>query len=169
MTNVLKQAQSSPETAMWQQLENVTAVMLRVEGRDNFMSPMAPMVDTEAKVIWFFTSKSNNHYGNVADGAKAQICLANERDHFWACINGWIEKKNDPAAKERFWSAKVEAWYEHGIDDQNILMLAFHPDAAEVSCSTKSLLRFSWEIAKANLTHHDHPDVITQSRIRLAK
>ena len=55
MTNVLKQAQSSPETAMWQQLKNITAVMLGVEGRDNFMSPMAPMVDTDNKVITMAT------------------------------------------------------------------------------------------------------------------
>ncbi len=167
MTNVLKQVQASPETAMWQQLEDVTAVMLGVEGTDSFMSPMAPMVDTETKTIWFFTSKANKHYGHVADGTNAQICLANERDNFWACINGWIEKKDDPQIRERFWSAKVEAWYDHGIDDEDILMLAFHPEAAEISCSTKSMLRFSWEIAKANLSHREQPDVSTQSRIRL--
>jgi len=168
MTNVLKQVQASPETAMWQQLENVTAVMLGVEGRDTFMSPMAPMVDSEAKVIWFYTSKDNKHYGQIEDSVKAQICLANERDHFWACINGWIETPIDTEAKERFWSAKVEAWYEHGINDENIRMLAFHPEAAEVSCSTTNMLRFSWEVAKANLKHHEHPDVSTQARIRVA-
>lgn len=167
MTNVMKQVQASPETAMWQQLENVTAVMLGVEGKDTFMSPMAPMVDAEAKTIWFFTSKDNKHYGSIDGGCQAQICLANEKDNFWACINGWIAPENDRKVMERFWSSKIEAWYEHGIKDDNILLLAFHPEAAELSCSTTSMLRFNWEIAKANLTHREHPHVSTQTRISL--
>jgi len=70
-------------------------------------------------------------------------------------------------AMERFWSAKVEARYEHGIKDDNILLLAFHPETAEVSCSTRSLLRFTWEIAKANISHREQPDVSAHTRIRV--
>ncbi|MAR90089.1 MAG: pyridoxamine 5'-phosphate oxidase family protein [Pseudomonadota bacterium] len=167
MSSLLKQVQDSPADALWDELDKVIAVMLGVEGTDTFMCPMAPMVDREANTIWFFTRKDNDRFATVADGVAAKICLTNEGDHFWACINGRVMKQVNPDVIERFWSPMVEAWYEGGIKDDNILLLAFQPEMAEISCSTKSTLRFGWEIAKANLKGEEKPDLGVQTRVRL--
>lgn len=167
--SLLRKVETAPDDALWQQLENATAVMLGVEGRGPFMCPMVPRADRENNIIWFFTNRDNQRFGNLEEGAQASICLVNDREHFWACIHGRISQRYDRGVIERLWSPLVEAWYKGGIEDEHILLLAFQPIAAEVSCTTKNVLRFSWEIAKANLKGETQPDVGLQTRIRLVK
>lgn len=167
--SLLRKVESAPDEALWQQLEDATAVMLGVDGPEQFMCPMVPRADRDNNIIWFFTNRDNDRFGGLESGAQGSICLVNEKDHFWACIHGRIARHYDKAVIERFWSPLVEAWYKGGIEDDHILLLAFHPEAAEVSCTTKNVLRFSWEIAKANLRGEVQPDVGLQTRIRLVK
>lgn len=167
--SLLKKVEKAPDEALWEQLEDITAVMLGVDAQGQFMCPMVPRPDPENGTIWFFTNRDNDRFGDLANGAQATICLINEKEHFWACIKGRMAKHNDRAVIERFWSPMVEAWYDGGIEDDHILLLAFKPESAEVSCTTKNVMRFSWEIAKANLKGEVKPDVGLQTRIRLVK
>lgn len=155
----LAKVQDDPSAALWEQLSEVTAVMLGVEGGDNFMRPMAPQADPDENTIWFYAKKSSELFSELDSGKIAHLCLVNEDKHFWACVKGRLMEAFDPKVIDRFWSPSVEAWYEDGKKDSDLTLLAFHPHAAEISCSSNSKLRFGWEVMKANVKKEEMPDM----------
>ena len=49
----------------------------------------------------------------------------------------------------------VAAWYPGGRDDPHVTLLRLSTGDAQVWLSESGPLKFAWEIAKANLSHHE--------------
>ena len=111
---LLAQVKDNPNDVLWDQLSEVTAVMLGIEGGNSFMRPMAPQPDPEENTIWFFTKKSSEIFSELDSSKMAHICLVNEDKHFWACVKGRLMEAFDPKVVDRFWSPSIEAWYQDG-------------------------------------------------------
>lgn len=50
----------------------------------------------------------------------------------FACVSGTLTPVTDRATIDKYWSKPVEAWYEGGKDDPDLLMLRFDLDDAEI-------------------------------------
>lgn len=160
-----EQFQQDPKAALWKQLDKEVAVLLGIDGITRFMMPMAAKPDLDADVIWFFTDRRNETFGKLTEGSKAHICLSNNSDHFWADIQGTIEVSDNKEAIANKWSADIEAWYEKGQDDDNLMLMAFKPVEAEVSVSTSNPIKFSWQTVKAILGEQDKPEISESTRV----
>ena len=154
-----------PKAALREQLKNETAVMLGVEGVTDFMKPMSAKPDVDADVVWFFTDRRSDTFGNLPGSPNAHICISDSQNKFWADIKGSIQTTENCEAVASNWSADIEAWYEKGREDPNMQLMAFTPEVAEVSVATSNPIKFSWETVKAILGDQDQPDISDTKKV----
>ena len=69
------------------------------------------------------------------------------------------EPEIDPAVIDRYWSKQVEAWYEGGRNDPNLLMLRFDLGTAEIWLADLSLtgvfkMMFGGDVSKEMKSKH---------------
>lgn len=152
----LKEAKQDPKKQLWDEIDQVHAVMLGVPETGQHMQPMAPMASREENRIWFFTKKDNDLV-KAALAGKAHMCLVSDDQDYHACISGTLSENRSQQHIERFWSPVVGAWFE-GKDDPDLTMLELIPDHAAIWASSDSSIKFGWEIAKANMSDSE-PDV----------
>lgn len=164
----LSEAREEPGNQLWDEIENVHAGMLGLEGMHHHMQPMAPFVDRQTNTIWFYSKADTELVRSLKPGMRAHLCIIGKDHDYYACLSGAIRERKEIAKIEEYWSSIVEAWYDGGKKDPLLTMLALHVDDAEIWAATGNPLRFGWEIAKANLKEHEQPDIGVHRRLAFA-
>ena len=114
---------------MWKKLADSPFVMIGLTGSEEHREPMTAQLDKDAdSEFWFYTKRGNR----LAKGGKAMAQFAAKGHDLFACISGTITEEKDPAIIDRYWSKTVEAWYEGGRNDPELLMLKFNLADAEI-------------------------------------
>jgi len=104
----------------WEALDDSPFVMLQLDGSPDTAAPMTAQLDPDANhAIWFFTTR-DNHF--AAAGHATATFVAKGHDLF-ARFDGTLTEETDRARLDKEWNNWVEAWYEGGKDDPNLLML----------------------------------------------
>lgn len=164
----LTEAREAPARQLWEEINEIHAGMLGIEGSSMHMQPMAPHADPKTNTVWFFTKTDTDLVRAIKPGTRAHFCVVGKKHDYHACIAGVIEARKDTAKIDEYWSAVTAAWYEHGKDDPSLVLLALHVDDAEIWASTDSSLKFGWEIAKANMNDEKMPDVGVKQHLSFA-
>ena len=156
----LHKTRHQPIEQLFDILDDTHAVMLGLDKTGHSMQPMAPQVDEDRRGIWFFTKRDSELGSASANSAanRARICAISPDHDYHACISGAVSEEADRTLIDKFWSPIVAAWFEGGKDDANLILLRFDPAEADIWASSDSVIRFAWEVAKANLTD-EQPDV----------
>jgi general stress protein 26 len=114
---------------MWKALADSPFLMIGLTGTDDHSQPMTAQLDKDADgEFWFYTNKQNR----LAPGGPAMAQFSAKGHDLFACLKGQLTEETDPAVIDRYWSKQVAAWYEHGRDDPNLMMLRFNLDDAEI-------------------------------------
>ncbi len=145
------------EEKLWEELSDKRAVMLGCEGSGH-MQPMSPNIDEEKKLIWFYTKNTTDLVKACGRGKQASLNFSNDNDSFHCSIHGELREHKDPEIIDKYWSKFVSAWFDKGKDDPELTMMVFEPSEAALWSSTDSMIKFGWEIAKANLKK-ETPDI----------
>ena len=166
--SVRKDIEKNPKKALAEQMDDVRAGMLGVEGSHQHMQPMSHYADWHTDSIYFITSSDTDLVRAIGMGARAHYCVVGEDHDFHACLAGTLEQVNDPAKLDEIWSPVASAWFEKGKEDSKVTLLRLTLSDAALWGSTESTLRFGFEIAKANMVEEHQPDVGTHTVIRFA-
>jgi general stress protein 26 len=161
----LTEAREAPERQLWDEINNIHAGMLGLEGGHMHFQPMAPNADPKTGTIWFFTKTDTDLVRAIRPGTRAHFCVVGKNHDYHACLSGTLEVRKDPAKVDEYWSAVTAAWFEHGKADPLLTMVALKVDDAEIWASTDSTLKFGWEIAKANMNDEKMPEVGVKQHI----
>lgn len=122
MSNELK-------TQLWKTMQEQGSVMVGLRKNDEHSEPMYAQVDTDnLNCIWFYTTKDNR----AAEGGKSMLQFVSKKHDIFACLKGQLVEEKNNAIKDKFWSSGVEAWYKSGKADENLLVLRFDLDSAEI-------------------------------------
>lgn len=114
---------------MWKAMADSPFVMLRLDDSGQHAEPMTAQLDKEAdSEFWFYCGRDNR----VAKGGPAMAQFVAKGHDLFACIKGTLSEETDPAIIDRYWSKQVEAWFDGGRQDPNLMMLRFDLDDAEV-------------------------------------
>lgn len=141
------------ENRLWDDIESHHIGMLMpVGGTPMHAQPMTAFPERSSRQLWFFTRTDTDLARQVAGGSQAMFVLQ-QRD-LQACISGALSIRFDPARMERYWNAVIAAWYPAGRNDPKLTMLCLECHDAQVWISEAGPMKFAWEIAKANATHH---------------
>ena len=162
------EAKETPVKQLWDEIGDIHAGMLGLEGSKEHFQPMAPFVDAKTNTIWFYTKTDSELVKSLRPGQRAMFVVVGKDHDYHACLGGTISERKETAKIEEYWNAVVAAWYEGGKSDPTLTMLALHLDDGEIWASTSSTLKFGWEIAKANLNDNEVPDVGVHRRLNFA-
>ncbi|MBP1848865.1 pyridoxamine 5'-phosphate oxidase family protein [Rhizobium halophytocola] len=162
------EARDTPVKQLWEEIGDIHAGMLGLEGSTTHMQPMAPFVDAKTNTIWFYTKTDSDLVKHIRPGQRAQFCVIGKDHDYHASLSGVISVRKEPAKIEEYWNSVVEAWYEGGKSDPTLTMLALHLDDGEIWASTSNPIKFGWEIAKANMNDNETPDVGVHRHLNFA-
>lgn len=152
-------ARNAPEDQLWEQLEGHTAGMLGISGAAQHMQPMTHMIARDENALYFFSSKSSELVQALSPGAIAHYTYVNRDHDYHACMKGNLTLSSDRSKIDDYWSPVVAAWFDGGKDDPDLALLRLDLEDAAIWASTGSGIKFGWEIAKANMTTGEKPDV----------
>ncbi len=114
---------------MWHAMASHPNVMVSLSGNDDHAIPMRAQLDDDAdSEFWFYTSSGNR----LAKGGPATVQFVSENHDVFACIRGTLEEETREDIIDKYWSKPVSAWYEHGREDPELLMLRFRLKDAEI-------------------------------------
>lgn len=147
----LKKFDDNPQHQLLEEIKGARCVMLGSPVSGAHMQPMAPQVDLEAGVIYFY-SDDTSELGRTILARPSSVHMCHISNDYQACVHGMLSPHTDPATIDKFWSPMAEAWYPSGKTDPKMLMLKFEPHDAAVWASDKSTIGFLYEVAKANIT-----------------
>lgn len=156
----LHKTRHEPIQQLFDVLDDTHAVMTGLDKTGHGMQPMAPQIDKDRRGIWFFAKRDSEMGAAIAGhgSSRARICVVGPDHDYHACISGAMHEETERSLIDQFWSPPVAAWFEDGKDDENLILLRFDASEADVWASSGSVIRFAWEIAKANMTDEE-PDV----------
>ena len=150
----MKTAEGNPDELkkkFWKALADSPYLFLELAGQSDTSVPMSPQLDKDANsAIWFFTHTKSP----FAQTGPATATFQGKDHEIYARFNGNLVRETSQERFDQFWSNFVEAWYEGGKDDPNIVFLRMDLGDAEIWDGDMSLLN----VAKMALGMNVHED-----------
>jgi general stress protein 26 len=129
------------EKKLWHALKSDRTLMLGLDGIENGHSrPMTAQFEDDQGPIWFFTGRDNALVKNLGNSKPAMAAFTSKGHDLFASITGTLRVDNDRAVIDRLWNKWIEAWFEGGKDDPNLVLLRLDADQAEVWLNENNLL-----------------------------
>ena len=153
-------SQADLQERLWKEIEKARYGMLGLVEKSpaGHFQPMTAFCERHNGQIWFFTRTDTDLARAVEQGGKAMFIVQAKDQGFQACMGGTLSQALDRQRMEAYWNPVVSAWYPEGKADPRLTMLRLDLDDAQVWLSETNPVAFGFQIAKANMTHHE-PDV----------
>lgn len=142
--------------------------MLGLNGdKDQLPQPMTAFIEKGEETIYFFTRAESDLAKAVTGGRTDGIYVFAEKGgNLYATVTGTLSLAVDREKVDKFWNPVVGAWYPEGKDDPQLRVLTLNPSDAQVWISDDGLVKFAFEVAKANITK-TLPDAGQQTDLKL--
>ena len=122
---------------MWKAMSSSPYVMLGLDSDHRHFEAMYAVTDPDAdSEFWFYTKKDNR----AAPGGPAHVTFVSKGHDLFASISGTLVEETRPDIKQKYFNNQVEAWYDQGLQDPELLMLRFDLGTAEIWEQDQSLL-----------------------------
>ena len=113
----------------WLAMSDSPFIFLELDDHSHTAVPMTAQLDKDANSsIWFFTQKNST----FAKLGKVTATFAGKDHDMFARFNGKLAIETDQDRFDQFWNNFVEAWYDGGKDDPDILFLRMDLGEAEI-------------------------------------
>jgi len=141
------------QDAFWKALKSSNTGMLGLDQPGYLSQPMTAFQEEGSNSIWFFTRDDVELARNAASGAAACFEYGSKDQKIWASLRGNLTvAPRDQAIIDRHWNPVVAAWYPEGKEDPHLTLLRFDGADGRIWVSDGGLLKFAFEIAKANMS-----------------
>lgn len=141
------------QDAFWKALKSSNTGLLGLEQAGALSQPMTAFQDEGSTSIWFFSRDDVELVNEVASGADARFEYGSKDQKVWASLKGRLSvAPRDQAVIDRHWNPVLSAWYPDGKDDPHLVLLRFDGADGRIWVSDGGLLKFAFEIVKANMT-----------------
>ncbi|WP_375290155.1 pyridoxamine 5'-phosphate oxidase family protein [Qipengyuania sp.] len=128
----MKHAEGNPDELkkkFWKSLADSPFLFLELKNRTETAVPMSPQLDKDANSsIWFFTHTKSD----FAALGPATATFQSKGHDIYARFDGNLVRETSQERFDQFWNNFVEAWYDGGKDDPDILFLRMDLGTAEI-------------------------------------
>jgi general stress protein 26 len=128
----MKHAQGNPEELkqkFWRALADSPFLFLEPTGDSASAVPMSPQLDKHANsAIWFFTHTKSA----FAKLGRVTATFQGKGHDMFARFDGTLVKETSQARFDQFWNNFVEAWYDGGKTDPDLLFVRMDLGDAEI-------------------------------------
>lgn len=136
----MKYAEGNPDklkTKFWKAMADSPFLFLELDGQPQSAVPMTAQLDKDAdSAIWFFTH-DKSHFARL--GPVTATFASKDHDMF-ARFTGRLAVETDRDIFDKHWNNFVEAWYDGGKDDPDMLFLRMDLGDAEIWDSDMGVL-----------------------------
>lgn len=116
-------------TTFRSKLEDSPFLMIGLDETPDHSQPMtAQLADGRDRTLWFFMGRDNK----LAMGGPAMAQFVAKGHDFFACLHGTLTPDQDRSRIDQLWSKQVEAWFDGGKDDPNLLLMRYDLESAEM-------------------------------------
>ncbi len=113
----------------WKALADSPYLFLQLDTDPKSAVPMSPQLDKDANSsIWFFTHTKSD----FAKLGRATATFESKGHELFARFDGTLTRETSQERFDQFWSNFVEAWYDGGKDDPDIVFLRMDLGDAEI-------------------------------------
>lgn len=121
----------------WKALADSPFLFLQLDSDPHNAVVMTAQLDEDADgAIWFFTTR-DHHF---ATGGDATATFTGKGHDLFARFTGALKPENDRTRIDKHWSPAVEAWYEQGKMDPNMLLMRMDLAQAEIWQADRGLV-----------------------------
>lgn len=107
--------------------------------------------DDEAR-LWFLTNRSSHKVHELSQNRRVNVSYADpQRDHY-VSVSGMARLVDDRSKARLYWSARYRAWFPHGPEDEDLVVLCVDVDKAEYWDRTSRRMAQLAALVKAVLT-----------------
>ncbi|MGP4712602.1 MULTISPECIES: pyridoxamine 5'-phosphate oxidase family protein [unclassified Psychrobacter] len=101
-----------------------------------------PMTTSETSIggreIWFIGDKSSDVVKDIQNNPKVGLSYATQDEKNYVSVSANAELPTDRAKLEELWSPVYNAWFEQGIDDDEVQLIKVVPHGVECWISGSS-------------------------------
>lgn len=91
------------------------------------VTPMSVQEVDENGNVWFLASKESDKYKNISKDAKVQLMFSDTSNFKFLTVYGEATISQDQAGIDKYWNKMMDAWFEKGKDDPNIILIKVEP------------------------------------------
>jgi general stress protein 26 len=149
------------EVRLWNEIGKDRTGMLGLVGDDitRHFQPMTAFAEPGEQAIWFFVRDDAALAAEAGrTRGEAMFTFQSKDQKLMACLSGKLSFSRDGGRVKKYWNPIVAAWFPDGRDDPHLALLRFDVMDAQAWLVETGLVKFAWEIAKANATGRE-PDV----------
>jgi len=124
----------------------VCMLITREKSNDSLSGrPMTISKIDEDGTMWFFTKASSYKVEEIEESKKVSIAITNESSNNYLMVNGIATLVNDKIKMKELWSTILKAWYPHGLEDSDMLLVKVKPNEVNYwdSSSYKMVVLFN--------------------------
>lgn len=124
-------------------------MMTNINEDGNLVShPMTRQGDIEDDSIWFFSKKNSEKVREILKNRNVNVSFS---DSDYISISGIAEIVDDVKTKQELWSKELDAFYDGGPENDQIILLKVKIDSLEYWTSD-NFLKSAFEFAKGVVT-----------------
>lgn len=117
------------KTEFWKALDSSPFLFLQLDGQPGTAVPMSPQLDKDANSsIWFFTHTKSD----FCKLGPVTATFQGKGHEMFARFTGTLSRETSQERFNQFWNNFVEAWYDGGKDDPDIVFLRMDLGEAEI-------------------------------------
>jgi general stress protein 26 len=119
--------------SFWNELERARTGMLGVaEGEDTRFQPMTAHFDGRDGTFYFYARADGAITEMAGGGRSANFTYAAPGADLFACLHGTLGVESNAELRRRFWSEEVGRWFSGGPDSDEVALLRFDADGADI-------------------------------------
>lgn len=156
------------QEAFWKAIKSSNTGLLGLEEAGALAQPMTAFQEEGSTSIWFFSRDDVELVRDVGvGGANGRFEYGSKDQKVWASLKGRLSiAPRDQTVIDRHWNPVLSAWYPDGKNDPHLVLLRFDSADGRIWVSDGGLLKFAFEIVKANVMG-DTPDSGDAINVRL--
>jgi general stress protein 26 len=81
--------------------------------------------------LWFFSNADTRKVREITADPRVSVSFQAPERGLWLALEGRGEIVRDAAKKKQLWLKELERWFEHGPEDESIVLIRIHAERAE--------------------------------------
>ncbi|WP_422017237.1 pyridoxamine 5'-phosphate oxidase family protein [Reyranella sp.] len=164
-------AQTIDTSKLWDMIKDIRFGMLTVRGADGrlYSRPMTTQNGEADRggVVWFFMSRSGQPVADLTASPDVNVAYADPESDKYVSVSGAARLIEDPVKKQELWSEAAKAWFQGGVEDPDLALVAILVAEAEYWDVKTSKPVQIFKLAKAALTGEEPTDLAEHRRVRM--
>lgn len=164
-------AQTIDTSKLWDMIKDIRFGMLTVRGADGrlYSRPMTTQNGEADRggVVWFFMSRSGQPVADLTASPDVNVAYADPESDKYVSVSGAARLIEDPVKKQELWSEAAKAWFQGGVEDPDLALVAILVAEAEYWDVKTSKPVQIFKLAKAALTGEEPTDLAEHRRVRI--